>query len=93
MEMTGHIKNLLRLKNSAEVVALETKPMDDDSMASTTTEVEETRKRTYHETGYRDGNRNSGSPQALSISLKAIYAKFQNEEKELVGKQVQIKEP
>ena len=93
MEMTGHIKNLLRLKNSAEVVALETKPMDDDSMASTTTEVEETRKRTYHETGFRDGNRNSGSPQALSISLKAIYAKFQNEEKELVGKQVQIKEP
>ena len=32
-------------------------------------------------------------PQALSICLKAIYAKFQNEEKELVDKQKQIKQP
>jgi hypothetical protein len=92
MEMTGQIKNLLRLKDRPERVALETEPIN-DSMAFTTTDVEESRKRTYHETGYRDGNRNSGSPQALSISLRAIYAKFQNEEKELVGKQARIKEP
>jgi peptidoglycan hydrolase CwlO-like protein len=90
--MTGQLKNLLRLKNQAEPIPLETKPVD-QSMALTTSDLEESRKRTYHETGYRDGNRNSGSPQALSISFKAIYAKFQNEEKELVGKQASIKEP
>ncbi|WP_208745812.1 hypothetical protein [Pedobacter kyonggii] len=58
------------------------------------TEVaEEVRKRTYHEAGFRDGSRNSGSPLALSICLNAIYAKFQNEEKELVEKQQLAKEP
>lgn len=58
-----------------------------------TEEVEEVRKRTYHEAGFRDGSRNSGSPLALSICLNAIYAKFQNEEKELVEKQQLAKEP
>lgn len=58
-----------------------------------TEEAEEVRKRTYHEAGFRDGSRNSGSPLALSICLNAIYAKFQNEEKELVEKQQLAKEP
>jgi len=56
-------------------------------------EDEEVRKRTYHEAGFRDGSRNSGSPLALSICLNAIYARFQNEEKELVEKQQLAKEP
>ncbi|QNN41510.1 beta-carotene 15,15'-monooxygenase [Pedobacter roseus] len=58
-----------------------------------TEETEEVRKRTYHEAGFRDGSRNSGSPLALSICLNAIYARFQNEEKELVEKQQLAKEP
>ncbi|WP_426326767.1 hypothetical protein [Pedobacter sp. R-06] len=58
-----------------------------------TEEAEEVRKRTYHEAGFRDGSRNSGSPLALAICLNAIYAKFQNEEKELVEKQQLAKEP
>ncbi|MGO4876574.1 hypothetical protein ACEN2P_08230 [Pedobacter psychrotolerans] len=58
-----------------------------------TNETEEVRKRTYHEAGFRDASRNSGSPLALSICLNAIYAKFQNEEKELVEKQQLAKEP
>ncbi len=58
-----------------------------------TEETEELRKRTYHEAGFRDGSRNSGSPLALSICLNAIYARFQNEEKELIEKQRLAKEP
>ncbi|OWK71389.1 beta-carotene 15,15'-monooxygenase [Pedobacter sp. AJM] len=58
-----------------------------------TNETEEVRKRTYHEAGFRDASRNSGSPLALSICLNAIYARFQNEEKELVEKQQLAKEP
>lgn len=54
---------------------------------------DEARKRTYHESGFRDGSRNIGSPLALSICLNAIYAKFQNEEKELIEKQQLSKEP
>jgi len=53
----------------------------------------EVRKITFHEAGFRDGSRNSGSPLALSVCLNSIYAKFQNEEKELVEKQKQAKEP
>jgi hypothetical protein len=90
--MTSQIKNLLRLKSETEPVRIETKPVDSD-IEITAIETEDVRRRTYHETGYRDGNRNSGSPQALSISLTAIYAKFQNEEKELIDKQTKIKEP
>ncbi|MCX2582739.1 hypothetical protein [Pedobacter sp. MR22-3] len=58
-----------------------------------TNETEEVRRRTYHEAGFRDASRNSGSPLALSICLNAIYARFQNEEKELVEKQQLAKEP
>ena len=58
-----------------------------------TEETEEVRKRTYHEAGFRDGSRNSGSPLALSICLNAIYARFQNEEQELVEKQQLAKAP
>jgi tetrahydromethanopterin S-methyltransferase subunit B len=54
---------------------------------------EESRKRTYHESGYQDSSRNNGNHTALSICLDAIYSKFQNEEKELVEKQNKLKEP
>lgn len=54
---------------------------------------EESRKRTYHESGYRDSSRNSGNHTALSICLDAIYSNFQNEEKELAEKQNKLKEP
>jgi hypothetical protein len=84
--MTTQIKNIFRLKSIVE-------NEKDEAKEILTEETEEIRRRTYHETGYRDGTRNVGSPQALSICLNAIYAKFQNEEKELVEKQKQIKEP
>lgn len=54
---------------------------------------EETRQRTYHESGFRHSSRNNGNPTGLSISLDAIYAKFENEEKELNEKQRKLKEP
>ncbi len=82
---TPAIKNLFRLKS---VALLNKKPDEPEKEVN-----EEIRKRTYHETGFRDSSRNYGSSSALSISLNAIYAKFQNEEKELVEKQRQIKEP
>lgn len=86
--MTTQIKNLFRLKSVTE-------PSDEkkEITENANQENEEVRRRTYHETGFRDSSRNSGGPQALSICLNAIYAKFQNEEKEFVGKQKQIKEP
>lgn len=88
--MTNNIKNLFRLKP----VPLED-PQDQlprvESLTSDSTE--ESRKRTYHETGYRDSTRNNGNHTALSICLDAIYSKFQNEEKELVEKQKRLKEP
>lgn len=83
--MTTQIKNLFRLKSIIEP--------KDEVIANQGQETEEIRRRTYHESGFRDGTRNIGSPQALSMCLNAIYAKFQNEEKELVEKQKQIKEP
>lgn len=55
--------------------------------------IDEVRKRTYHEAGYRDSTRNSGSHMPLSICLQAVYAKFQNEEKEDLEKQKVAKEP
>lgn len=84
--MTPQIKNLFRLKS------IEQPPLEEEQN-NENIDNEEVRRRTYHETGFRDGSRNSGSSQTLSICLNAIYAKFQNEEKELVGKQRQIKEP
>jgi len=86
--MTTQIKNLFRLKS-----IIETQPGQDEVKETLTEETEEVRKRTYHEAGCRDGSRNIGGSQALSICLNAIYAKFQNEEKQLVDKQRQIKEP
>lgn len=86
--MISQIEDLLNLTSlkTSEDESVEVKEPE-------TEEVEEIRKRTYHEAGFRDGSRNSGSPQALSICLEAIYAKFQNEEKELIEKQKLAKEP
>ncbi|OPB52762.1 beta-carotene 15,15'-monooxygenase, partial [Elizabethkingia anophelis] len=88
--MTTNIKNLFRLKSS------ETDNLNGsiitEAEAESPEDKEEIRKRTYHETGYRDGSRNLGRPIAFSISLSAVYARFQNEEKEQVEKQHGIKQ-
>ncbi|MCL1691841.1 beta-carotene 15,15'-monooxygenase [Elizabethkingia anophelis] len=88
--MTTNIKNLFRLKSS------ETDNLNGniitEAEAESPEDKDEIRKRTYHETGYRDGSRNLGRPIAFSISLSAVYARFQNEEKEQVEKQHGIKE-
>ncbi len=88
--MTTQIKNLFRLKPSGLINGNHNKDINPEESAE---DKEEVRKRTYHEAGHREGGRNIGSPRALSISLNAIYAKFQNEEKEKVEKQRAIKEP
>ncbi|RWU04882.1 coiled-coil domain-containing protein [Pedobacter chitinilyticus] len=85
--MTTQIKNIFRLKSILPTTTSNEKP------EINTEEVEEARRRTYHETGFRDSSRNMGTSQVLSICLDAIYAKFQNEEKLLVDKQRQAKEP
>jgi predicted nucleic acid-binding Zn-ribbon protein len=51
----------------------------------------EERRETYHETGRRDSTDNNGHPKSLSISLDAIYSKFQNEEKENTNRQNELK--
>ncbi|GGE58859.1 hypothetical protein EV200_103431 [Pedobacter psychrotolerans] len=86
--MISQIEDLLRPKvaNVAQDENVEVKKPATES-------EEEVRKRTYHEAGFRDGSRNSGSPLVLSICLNAIYARFQNEEEELVEKQQLAKEP
>ncbi|SHE89461.1 beta-carotene 15,15'-monooxygenase [Chryseobacterium takakiae] len=89
--MTANIKNLFRLKpvpadspkDEPVKFEIETNPES----------TEESRRRTYHESGYRDSSRNNGNHTALSICLDAIYSKFQNEEKELGDKQHKLKEP
>ena len=86
--MTNQIKNLFRLKS-----IIETQSEKEEVRNGLSEETDEVRKRTYHEAGFRDGSRNIGSKLALNICLKASYAKFQNEEKELIEKQKQIKEP
>lgn len=88
--MTSNIKNLFRLEpvSSEENISSAVQPEKPSEEAS-----EESRKRTYHESGYRDSSRNNGNHTALSICLDAIYSKFQNEEKELVDKQNKLKEP
>ncbi|WP_185095848.1 beta-carotene 15,15'-monooxygenase [Chryseobacterium daeguense] len=89
--MTNNLKTLFRLKPvpieepKDEPIRFETEP-DAES-------TEESRKRSYHENGYRDSSRNSGNHTALSICLDAIYSKFQNEEKQLGEKQNKLKEP
>lgn len=87
---TTNIKNLFRLKPAPaepvqeELPKTEVNP-DDESL-------EESRRRTYHESGYRDSSRTSGNHSTLSICLDAVYSKFQNEEKEMVEKQQKLKE-
>ncbi len=89
--VTSNIKNLFRLKPILNDEPKEATPKSNIEPNSESTE--ESRKRTYHESGYRDSSRNSGNHTALSICLDAIYSKFQNEEKELVEKQNKLKEP
>ncbi|WP_292011042.1 beta-carotene 15,15'-monooxygenase [Chryseobacterium sp.] len=84
------IKNLFRLKSAtieSQPEEPQKKETDSDPESS-----EEIRKRTYHETGFRDSSRNHGNHATLSICLHAIYSKFQNEEKEMVDKQNKLKE-
>jgi len=76
------LKNLIQLKPKETILKVT------DEQPS-----EEVRKRTYHEAGYRDSSRNMGNSQTLSICLEAIYAKFENEEKELLHKQDELKKP
>lgn len=87
---TTSIKNLFKLKSiPIETPKEETPPTETDPNAES---AEESRKRTYHESGYRDSSRTSGNHSTLSICLDAVYSKFQNEEKEMVEKQQKLKE-
>jgi peptidoglycan hydrolase CwlO-like protein len=85
--MTTQLKNIFRLKSIAQP------PLKDGAKVKTAEDTEEVRRRTYHETGFRDSSKNMGSSRVLSVCLSAIYAKWQNEEKELIDKQRQAKEP
>ena len=87
---TASIKNLFKLKS----VPIEPKPepLPSNNDTSDDESLEETRKRTYHESGYRDSSRTNGNHSTLSICLDAVYSKFQNEEKEMVEKQKNLKE-
>ncbi|MCQ9641143.1 beta-carotene 15,15'-monooxygenase [Chryseobacterium sp. WG14] len=87
---TISIKNLFKLKS----VPIEPKeePFSKNEAALNEESSEESRKRTYHESGYRDSSRTSGNHSTLSICLDAVYSKFQNEEKEMVEKQQKLKE-
>lgn len=87
---TTSIKNLFKLKS----VPIESQPEQTpkNEIDSTDESLEESRKRTYHESGYRDSSRTSGNHSTLSICLDAVYSKFQNEEKEMVEKQQKLKE-
>ena len=89
--MTSSIKNIFRLKPVP--VEKEESPLKIVETDNNGESTEESRKRTYHESGYRDSSRNNGNHTALSICLDAIYSKFQNEEKELADKQSKLKEP
>lgn len=86
---TISIKNLFKLRSV---------PIEPPTQQPSTIEVEpneesteESRKRTYHESGYRDSSRTNGNHSTLSICLDAVYSKFQNEEKEMVEKQKKTK--
>ncbi|GAA3644563.1 coiled-coil domain-containing protein [Flavivirga jejuensis] len=75
-------KNLIQLK-----------PKEPLSKTNDEEVSQEVRKRTYHETGFRHSSRNMGNSQTLGICLDAVYAKFENEEKELNHKQEELKRP
>ncbi|SDG06875.1 hypothetical protein SAMN05421827_103120 [Pedobacter terrae] len=86
--MIAQIEELFRPKTDNQP-----QPQNNQVQNQSIDDGDDVRKRTYHEAGFRDGSRNSGSPLALSICLNAIYARFQNEEKELIEKQQLAKEP
>jgi hypothetical protein len=83
---TTSIKNLFKLKSIPIEPPKEEPPKTETD--SHEESPEESRKRTYHEGGYRD----NGNHTTLSICLDAVYSKFQNEEKEMVEKQQKLKE-
>ncbi|MDR3023977.1 beta-carotene 15,15'-monooxygenase [Chryseobacterium sp.] len=87
---TTNIKNLFKLKSVPIETQQDTLPKNDIIPGDES--LEETRKRTYHESGYRDSSRTNGNHSTLSICLDAVYSKFQNEEKEMVEKQKNLKE-
>ena len=87
---TTSIKNLFKLKSVPIEPKPEPLPQNKDNPNDES--LEETRKRTYHESGYRDSSRTNGNHSTLSICLDAVYSKFQNEEKEMVEKQQKLKE-
>ncbi|MDW9381368.1 beta-carotene 15,15'-monooxygenase [Chryseobacterium sp. JV558] len=87
---TISIKNLFKLKSVPIEPQQEQLPKNE--IDATDESLEESRKRTYHESGYRDSSRTSGNHSTLSICLDAVYSKFQNEEKEMVEKQQKLKE-
>ncbi|MDC8105918.1 beta-carotene 15,15'-monooxygenase [Chryseobacterium sp. B21-037] len=88
---TISIKNLFKLKSVPIETPKQEVLKDTDSKVETES-PEESRKRTYHEAGYRDSSRTNGNHSTLSICLDAVYSKFQNEEKEMVEKQQKLKE-
>lgn len=87
---TTSIKNLFKLKSVPIEPTPEPFPQNNNNPDNES--LEETRKRTYHEAGYRDSSRTNGNHSTLSICLDAVYSKFQNEEKEMVEKQKNLKE-
>ncbi|MGG7552098.1 beta-carotene 15,15'-monooxygenase [Chryseobacterium arthrosphaerae] len=87
---TISIKNLFKLKSVPIESQQEILPKNETDLKDES--PEETRKRTYHESGYRDSSRTNGNHSTLSICLDAVYSKFQNEEKEMVEKQQKLKE-
>ncbi|WP_042722812.1 beta-carotene 15,15'-monooxygenase [Flavobacterium sp. B17] len=87
---TTSIKNLFKLKSVP--IEKQEAPLSKTEINTSEESSEESRKRTYHESGYRDSSRTSGNHSTLSICLDAVYSKFQNEEKEMVEKQQKLKE-
>ncbi|MGH1518432.1 beta-carotene 15,15'-monooxygenase [Chryseobacterium sp. JK1] len=87
---TISIKNLFKLKSVP--IENQQEQLPKNEIIPSEESLEETRKRTYHESGYRDSSRTSGNHSTLSICLDAVYSKFQNEEKEMVEKQTKLKE-
>lgn len=87
---TTSIKNLFKLKSVP--IEKQEVPLPKTEINTSEESSEESRKRTYHESGYRDSSRTSGNHSTLSICLDAVYSKFQNEEKEMVEKQQKLKE-
>jgi len=77
------LNNLIQLRKTSEEKPENTAPKIS----------EQERKRTYEHAGEEDSRKSLGEKTVLKISLEAIYAKFQNEEKDNVEKQRQLKLP